>query len=158
MLRLARELRDFVVFYNGPQCGASAPDHLHFQAGERGFMPMEHDFLTGKLTEKVALKSGIEAWLWKKYLRGILSLKGKDSDGLINVFDDFYKNISEIQPDKPEPMLNILAYSDHDEWVVHIIPRKVHRPFQFFREGRGQILRQSGIRRPGGRHYYTQGR
>jgi hypothetical protein len=140
MLQLAGKLPGFVVFYNGPQCGASAPDHLHFQAGERGFMPLENDFLAGKHTEKIALKSGIEAWHWKKYLRGILSLKGKDRNMLINVFNDFYRIFSEIQCDKPEPMLNILAYSDHDGWVIHIIPRKAHRPSRFFKEGSGQIL------------------
>ncbi|MDR4988526.1 MAG: DUF4922 domain-containing protein, partial [Bacteroidales bacterium] len=43
MLKLARVLKDFVVFYNGPRCGASAPDHFHFQAGNKGFMPVEDD-------------------------------------------------------------------------------------------------------------------
>jgi hypothetical protein len=140
MLKLAGELPDFVVFYNGPQCGASAPDHLHFQAGERGFMPLEHDFLSRKFTERILVKSGIEIWLWKRYLRGILSLRGKEMNGLINVFEGFYRQISEIQPDRPEPMLNIIAYSDQNGYVVHIIPRIVHRPVQFFNEGSGQIL------------------
>ena len=36
LFRLAQWLDDFVVFYNGPRCGASAPDHLHFQAGNKG--------------------------------------------------------------------------------------------------------------------------
>lgn len=140
MLKLAGELQGFVVFYNGPQCGASAPDHLHFQAGERGFMPLEHDFLSRKFTERILVKSGIEIWLWKKYLRGIITLKGKDRNGLINTFEGFYDQISGIQPDRPEPMLNILAYSDQNGYIIHIIPRKVHRPVQFFNEGPGQIL------------------
>jgi len=42
-LRLAKEMDDCVVFYNGPKCGASAPDHLHFQAGSKGAMPLEMD-------------------------------------------------------------------------------------------------------------------
>jgi len=64
MLNLAGELPGYVVFYNGPECGASAPDHLHFQAGERGFMPLEDDFLKRKFTERLSVKSGIEIWLW----------------------------------------------------------------------------------------------
>lgn len=140
MLKLAGELPGFVVFYNGPQCGASAPDHLHFQAGELGFIPVEHDFLNGRLTERIAAKSGIEIWLWKKYLRGILTLKGKDGRGLVNAFEGFYRQISGMQADTPEPMLNILAYCDKTGYVIHIIPRKVHRPVQFFCEGSAQIL------------------
>lgn len=140
MLTLSAALPDFVVFYNGPQCGASAPDHLHFQAGELGFIPLEHDFLRGSFTERIALKYGIEIWQWKKYLRGIISLKGKDKKGLLTGFDEFYLKMSEIQPDRPEPMLNILVYADKDGWTIHIIPRKAHRPAQFFNEGSRQIL------------------
>lgn len=40
MLQLASSLQDYVVFYNGPQCGASAPDHAHFQAAGKGEMPL----------------------------------------------------------------------------------------------------------------------
>lgn len=41
MLELAEALTDYTIFYNGPKCGASAPDHAHFQAGNKGFMPIE---------------------------------------------------------------------------------------------------------------------
>ncbi len=140
MLTLSAALPDFVVFYNGPQCGASAPDHLHFQAGETGFIPLEHDFLKEGLCERITMKYGIEIWLWKKYLRGIVTLRGIDRKGLLKAFDEFYMKMSEIQPDRPEPMLNILAYADKDEWTIHIIPRKAHRPAQFFKEGNDQIL------------------
>lgn len=32
------------VFYNGARCGASAPDHAHLQAGQRGLVPIERDW------------------------------------------------------------------------------------------------------------------
>jgi hypothetical protein len=140
MLTLSAALPDYVVFYNGPQCGASAPDHLHFQAGERGFLPLEQDFLKGGLSERVSLKYGIEIWLWKKYLRGIISFKGKDRKGLLDAFDEFYLRMSKIQAERPEPMLNILAYADKYGYTIHVIPRKAHRPSQFFIDGNGQIL------------------
>jgi len=41
MLRLTRTLPDYVVFYNGSRCGASAPDHMHFQAVRTGQLPMQ---------------------------------------------------------------------------------------------------------------------
>ncbi len=48
LLRLARDLSpEFAVFYNGPRCGASAPDHLHFQGFPAGALPMEGRECTG---------------------------------------------------------------------------------------------------------------
>ena len=44
MLWLAHDLQDYAVFYNGPKCGASAPDHMHFQAMERGNLPIEMNY------------------------------------------------------------------------------------------------------------------
>ena len=44
MLRLACELEGYTVFYNGPQCGASAPDHLHFQAVPSEYMPLDRRY------------------------------------------------------------------------------------------------------------------
>lgn len=140
MLTLAEALRGYVIFYNGPQCGASAPDHFHFQAGNMGFMPIENDFSEGKHTILISTKPGIEIWLWTNYMRGIMTLKGSDKERLIEVFNHFFDKFSGIQPDKPEPMLNILAYSDHDGWIIHLIPRKLHRPTQFFKKGFEQIL------------------
>ncbi|MFA5818534.1 MAG: DUF4922 domain-containing protein [Bacteroidales bacterium] len=140
MLSLAEAIPDYVIFYNGPQCGASAPDHLHFQAGNRGFLPIETDFSGGKFTTLISGKPGVKIWNWSGYLRGIVTLSGSESEKLISVFNHFFKKFSAFQPDKPEPMLNILAYYNPDGWVVHLIPRKLHRPTQFFEEGIDQIL------------------
>jgi galactose-1-phosphate uridylyltransferase len=140
MLTLAKALPGYVIFYNGPQCGASAPDHLHFQAGNSEFLPIVKDFTESTHPEKAGVKSGIEIWQWKEYLRGIITLKAMRREGLLKAFDYFYKKLTDIQPDKPEPMLNILAYFDTQGWIIHIIPRRIHRPAQFFLEGRDQIL------------------
>jgi hypothetical protein len=140
MLNLAKGIPGFVIFYNGPQCGASAPDHFHFQAGNRGFLPIEKDFSDGKLTELLTVISGVEIWYWSGYSRGILTIKGSDIIKLDSVFRSFFDKFSSIQPDRPEPMLNILAYFTNGEWIIHLIPRKLHRPSQFFKEGTEQIL------------------
>jgi hypothetical protein len=140
MLSLAEALPDYVVFYNGPQCGASAPDHFHFQAGNRGFLPIENDFSARKFTRMVSAKQGIEIWQWTGYQRGILTLKGTDKEKLIRAFNHFFDSFSAIQKDRPEPMLNMLVYHTESEWVVHLLPRKQHRPAQFFEEGPGKIL------------------
>jgi hypothetical protein len=140
MLSLALALPDYVVFYNGPECGASAPDHFHFQAGNKGLMPIEYDFSKRKSIRLLSAKPGIEIWQWVGYKRGIITLKSNNKKKLTEVFDNFFNKLSTVQPDKPEPMLNILAYRDPDSWIIHLIPRKLHRPSQFFASGNEQIL------------------
>jgi len=140
ILSLSQVMPSYTVFYNGPQCGASAPDHLHFQAGNKGFMPLEKDFRIGTHTTLLFSEPGVMVWKWEKYLRGIISLEGNDRDRVIRVFNRLFKGLSEIQPDPPEPMLNIIAGYENGEWIVHVIPRKLHRPSQFFMEGTGQLM------------------
>ena len=140
MLNLARVLPDYVIFYNGPQCGASAPDHLHFQAGNRGFLPVESDFGNPLLCSKALTAQSTEAWLWRDYGRGMVTLKGPDDSEIARLFDKFYAKFALSQPDRPEPMLNILAYYTGDEWIVHIMPRRVHRPACYFATGDEKIL------------------
>ncbi|MBA4321855.1 MAG: DUF4922 domain-containing protein [Odoribacter sp.] len=140
MLSLAEAIPDFVIFYNGPQCGASAPDHFHFQAGNKGFLPIENDFGKRKFARLISKKTGIEIWHWTGYQRGVITLSGTDKEKLIQAFNNIFEKFSACQPDKPEPMLNILAYYYPEGWVIHIIPRKVHRPDQYFAGGKNQIL------------------
>jgi hypothetical protein len=140
MLKLARALPCFVIFYNGPQCGASAPDHLHFQAGNLGFLPIEKDFSGGKFATLISGMKLIKVYHWKGYMRGIITLKGADPAELTQAFINFYSKFSDIQPDRPEPMMNVLAYYFPDGWVIHIIPRILHRPCQFFAPPNEQLL------------------
>ena len=140
MLVLAEALPDYLIFYNGPECGASAPDHFHFQSGNRGFMPIENDFRDGCFTKMIYSGKGFRIWGWNRYLRTLLTLEGSDPAELSHIFRHIFDNLSLIQPGKPEPMLNIVAYHECGMWIIHIFPRKVHRPSQFFTEGRRQIL------------------
>jgi hypothetical protein len=140
MLNLAQNLPGFVVFYNGPECGASAPDHLHFQAGNRGFLSVETDFLNPGITNLVSKKDGVEIWNWSEYMRGMITLTGSDIEKLEETFKRFFSRFSLMQPGKPEPMINLIAYYEANRWIIHLIPRKAHRPSQFFRTGEEQIL------------------
>lgn len=140
MLELAMSLPEYSVFYNGPQCGASAPDHLHFQAGNRGFMPVESDFLKKALCRRQAVSDGIELWAWDEYRRGIMTLKGTDKEALTRAFEKFYIRFELMQPGRPEPMLNIITCYTEGNWIIHVIPRKLHRPSCFFAEGNEKIV------------------
>lgn len=139
MLLLAELLPDFVVFYNGPQCGASAPDHFHFQAGNKGFMPIEQELL--RLTA-ATLRQTRECRLTAidNYLRKALVMTGSDRSVLEQWFQEIMDLLKHWIPSTPEPMLNILAFWTGKEWQVVLFPRKKHRPDQFYREGDEQIL------------------
>jgi hypothetical protein len=140
MLGLAQALPEYVIFYNGPQCGASAPDHLHFQAGNKGFLLIEDDFRNKGLCRKVEVDHDTEIWSWHKYGRGIMTLRGSDKETLEAAFDKFCSRFALTQPERPEPMLNILASYSDGTWIIHVIPRKLHRPSCYFAEGKDKIL------------------
>jgi ATP adenylyltransferase/5',5'''-P-1,P-4-tetraphosphate phosphorylase II len=140
MLDLAQALPDFVVFYNGPKCGASAPDHFHFQAGSKGFMPIEKDFHTPGLANLIRNKFGLQVFGWKGYLRGIVSFQSGNKQLIEQNFNQIYQNLSRLQPQEKEPMLNILAYVEEGKFIVHVFPRVLHRPKQYFESGSEQIL------------------
>lgn len=140
MLELAKVLDEFTVFYNGPKCGASAPDHLHFQAGIKRFMPIEWDFKKGLFFHYPKTYNGVEIIKWTSYLRTILTLSGRNTDQLNAVFEKLCAELKKLQPEEAEPMLNILVSYDHSRWNIHIFPRQLHRPWQYFEAGEGQIL------------------
>ena len=140
MLDLAAGLDDFVIFYNGPKCGASAPDHLHFQAGNKGFLPIEADFLNENCCREIRQINSVTISHWPNYRRGIITLKSNYKSELTDCFDQIYNKLQIIQPDEAEPMLNILATFENGYWVIHIIPRTLHRPVQYFETGCKQII------------------
>jgi ATP adenylyltransferase/5',5'''-P-1,P-4-tetraphosphate phosphorylase II len=140
LMRLAQALPGFVVFYNGPECGASAPDHFHFQAGNRGMMPVETDFSSGRHTTLVTSSPGLEVWTWNDYSRSLVSLRSDDNAALAEYFILFHQELSALQPERTEPMLNLLCYYEDDSWVMHIFPRKIHRPRQYFAADDERIL------------------
>lgn len=49
MRRLSKELPGYTVFFNGAKCGASAPDHMHFQAVPSEYMRIPKRFYTYRL-------------------------------------------------------------------------------------------------------------
>lgn len=140
MLSLAKELEGFTLFYNGPKCGASAPDHFHFQAGSKGFMPIEQDFRSGEYANLIAKENEIEVYNWKGYNRGVITLKGSDHTGIVALFYKLHTYLLATQIQEVEPMLNVLAYFEDDNWTVHIFPRILHRPACYFAQGSEQIL------------------
>lgn len=140
MLEMAKLLEDFTVFYNGPKCGASAPDHFHFQAGIKRFMPIERDYKNGSFFHYSKSVNGVEVIKWTDYIRTILTFSGRDKDQITSIFNTLFVELKGLQPDEAEPMLNILASYQGSRWTVHVFPRQLHRPWQYFDEGIKQIV------------------
>jgi len=142
-LRLAREMDDCVVFYNGPKCGASAPDHLHFQAGNKGAMPLEMGFANDRESAKsIFSKEGVELLELHGLLRGGWLLEGSDETVLTVVFDRLTNvmNTDVMTTGMEEPMLNVLGWFTDGVWRCLVFPRKAHRPSCYFREDEGKML------------------
>jgi ATP adenylyltransferase/5',5'''-P-1,P-4-tetraphosphate phosphorylase II len=145
LLELARAMEGFTVFYNGPECGASAPDHLHFQAGENGFMPIGEEFNRLKSTAR-KLFSGAETqvWAFDNYLRKMISVETSSLEEGLRIIDIYYTHFQAMQPEKMEPMMNALCSFSEEKWTIHLFPRKAHRPTHFYEEGEKQILISPG--------------
>ena len=117
MLDLAQQLDDYIVFYNGPKSGASAPDHFHFQAGNKGFLPIEKNY--------------------KMYNATIIESDNKEE--VLNRFIQIYATLP-IMPEDEEPKMNILVWYEAAKWIVCVFPRKKHRPSCFGTEDDAHFL------------------
>lgn len=139
MMNLAAELTDFTLFYNGPKCGASAPDHAHFQAGSRGFMPIEEQIrsLTGTLLDR---QGEATLSLLDDAPRTTLLIRTRRLDEGVTLFHRLYHRLP-LQTDDTEPMMNVLALHDAAEgWSLCIFPRRKHRPNCYFAQGTDRLL------------------
>lgn len=145
LLELTAAMEGFTVFYNGPECGASAPDHLHFQAGESSFMPVTDDFEQLKSSGRI-LFSGekTKVWAFDNYLRKMISVETSSMQEALKVVDLYYKHFAAMQPEKIEPMMNALCSFSNDKWTIHLFPRRAHRPIHFYEKGEKQILISPG--------------
>lgn len=138
MLDMAKAMDAFTFFYNGPKCGASAPDHAHFQAGNKGFLPLEQDI---NIVDKTLVLSAdnLEVYTLDNYLRTGFLIVGSDRDAIVATFDKIYSLLS-IPEGEKEPMLNLLTWFEDGKWYCGVFPRKLHRPSCFFAEGDANIL------------------
>ena len=138
MLWLAHDLQDYAVFYNGPKCGASAPDHMHFQAMERGNLPIEMNY---KKASKGVVWEGRNTVLYVLYdfMASAFLLISSDLREADYAFKQLYAQL-EIKEGDSEPMMNVVTWKDEDTWISCIFPRKELRPSCFYAEGDANIL------------------
>lgn len=137
MFDLACELPDFVIFYNGPKCGASAPDHMHFQAGNADFLPLVADYFKLKEAGRVEL-SDDNTYIIKDYLRTVYCIESDDKDALCKSFMKLYTSWE--KEEGVEPMMNVVCLYREGRWYLWAIPRGAFRPWQYTAEGEDQLL------------------
>lgn len=130
MLRLAEAFPDMTVFYNGPESGASAPDHFHFQMGCKGFLPVERHF--GLLGPKTVMRPGAAAIaLTSAYIPGLPVITAPDAESAEAAFLRVLRSLP-VSPRTGEPQLNILCWREQDIFRVLVIPRNAHRPSCYY--------------------------
>lgn len=140
-LQLAQDLSPaFTVFYNGAQCGASAPDHLHFQAAPAGKIPIEREAGSASRRELVQEIDGIAVILLKEIGRAVIVLEGANAEKLIHVLQQLLAQMQMILQITHEPKINILCQYHSPQWRIILFLRRKHRPDVFFKEGDEKVL------------------
>ena len=111
---------EYIVFYNGPKCGASAPDHLHLQAGV-----FDCQLLTANYPYKTLLADSKES------------------------FRTIYDSLP-VTDGEDEPRMNVIAYRKGEAVNIIVIPRRAHRPHCYTAEGDNHYLISPGALDMGG--------
>lgn len=145
MHRLLSLHSELMVFYNGPKCGASAPDHLHFQAGTSGVLPLQTNWqrLSRSLTDVISLNDEEKISVLSDFLVPAFVIISKSEDSDEELFHRLYRSMP-MRGDESEPMMNIIAWRKGDEFISVVIPREKHRPDAYFAEGEAQMMVSPG--------------
>ena len=163
--KMAWDMPKHIVFYNGPLCGASCPDHMHLQAGSRGIVPLERDWtmyekglrklypLTGEqmasMEEAGNVGSRPGLYLLEGYACPVFVIRSLPAESDSLLCQRVYKALP-VVGDEIEPRLNIVCWrqegtsSRPDEIVTLIFPRSKHRPDCYYAEGKEQLLISPG--------------
>lgn len=172
ILDLSKKYPSYSFFYNGPSCGASAPDHHHFQACGKGSMPLERD--VDELFEKVlaqkdeaqeyrAQAAGIgevfeyqtsiqDAHLfhYNKYLRGIFALKARTSKSAAKLFYRLL-DCAPLCQGESEPRFNLICWHSSGEYRAVVIFRTTHRSHHYFSSEADHLTMSPGCADMGGK-------
>lgn len=138
MMDLAHELDEYTVFYNGPKCGASAPDHMHFQAGNSDFLTIAPALEKAELKE-VAKDGEATLYLVDTLPLNVFVVDAKDHKEGARLFKRLYDALPQKEGET-EPMMNLLCYATPAGERLVVIPRKQHRPSFYGMEGEGKML------------------
>ena len=151
LLALAHDLGPrYFALYNGPECGASAPDHLHFQACSRELLPIEENLYEDEpvLVEDCSYceetaRNSFELFTLGGCGRSVVVFRGGNRDEVAYWVYEVIKELA-LQTDKTEPLINVICTYDPKVWTVYLFPRSKHRPAVFYAEGEQRLVVSPG--------------
>lgn len=158
LLLFAAQMPQMMVFYNGPQSGASAPDHLHLQAVGRGLLPLERDWeqIYQPSLQRISEDKGASLSYLQKYAVPLFVIESTDIQAAALQFSKIYEALRTAKSDSEEPMMNVLCWQrptladKSASLLTVIIPRSKHRPDCYFQTGAAQCLVSPGALDMGG--------
>lgn len=139
MLVFAYDLRNYSIIYNGPKCGASAPDHMHFQAIKRSSLPIEENMRRAS-KEIIMQRQNTTLYALNDYMTSVLIIASNNVQEAAWTFNHLYEQL-EVKEGDSEPMMNVVAWvNDDNVSYTCIFLRKELRPSCFYAEGDANIL------------------
>lgn len=143
LLEMVEAAPDYLFFYNGPKCGASAPDHMHFQAGKRGIVPLERDWM--ELYDAQLMYAAPDIYRLMDFACPVFVMRHYDVFSLASQFSQFYNALQELHGNyEEEPPMNVLAWKIEGKIQLVVIPRTKHRPDCYSAEGEEKMLISPG--------------
>lgn len=145
MLDFAARYKDYLVFYNGPSSGASAPDHLHFQAIPKHNLPLEEvvDEFLDHPGEPLATVKDASLYKFDGYARGVFALKATTSKSLAKLFYRLL-DCTDRGKGEEEPMFNLYAYVKNGEYRTIVVMRSAKRSHHFYSKGADHLTISPG--------------
>ena len=144
MLDLARKYSEYSFFYNGPYCGASAPDHHHFQGAPKGLMPLEND-VDAKLDSLQKITSVQDAGLYHydNFTTGIFVIRAETAKSAAKMFYRLL-DCAEMPQGDNEPRINLFTYYRDGEFRSIVVFRRCHRSHHYFSDGPDHLTMSPG--------------
>lgn len=145
MHRILERYPDLTVFYNGPRCGASAPDHLHFQAGTSVIVPLQAEWqrLSRTLSPVITINGEEGIWSIGDYPVPALLIRSRTLENDERLFRKLYK-VMTVEKGDTEPMMNIVCWRTGYDYLSVIFPRRKHRPDCYRAEGEDRMMVSPG--------------
>jgi SpoIID/LytB domain protein len=149
MLKVAADNTDVTLLYNGPRCGASAPDHAHLQTVSTGYLPLQQSWqrLSRNLTEVIKDDEDNGIWQVTDYPAAAFVIRSHSQSVGERLFRRLYDS---LPPADEEPMMNVIVWNAGDAVLSVVLPRRKHRPDCYTATGDAQYIISPGAVDMGG--------
>lgn len=156
---LARKYQGYTFFYNGQKCGASAPDHHHFQACTSGLMPLENavdkafeQLQKGQAATNMEYLTSVkdaDVYHYKGFTNGVFALRADTSKSAAKLFYRLLDSAPLVDGDA-EPRINLFVWFKSGQYRAIVVFRTSHRSHHYFSEGADHLTMSPGCADMGG--------